>query len=134
MLKIDNFFLPSNFSEYNKDASKKLKLKNISINRNHMIELILIDDMGIIITKEINSHPTFLLTLLTEFISKSKLWTLNFSMERMMVGLEVILNTEYIKDYIDSSAALSMYINQCFYQKLEYQSKSNMESYIPSPP
>jgi len=46
MLKIDNFFLPSNFSEYNKDASKKLKLKNISINRNHMIELILLDDIG----------------------------------------------------------------------------------------
>lgn len=133
MLKIDNFFLPSNFSEYNKDASKKLKLKNISINRIHMIELILIDDMGIIITKEINSQPTFFIAVLTEYIAKSKLWTLNVSMERMMVGLEVILNTEYIEEYIDSSAALSMYMNQCFYQKLEYQSKSNMESYIPSP-
>lgn len=44
MIKIDNFFLPSNFSEYNKDASKKLKLKNISINRNHMMELILTDE------------------------------------------------------------------------------------------
>ena len=99
MLKIDNFFLPSNFSEYNKDASKKLKLKNISINRIHMIELILIDDMGIIITKEINSQPTFFIAVLTEYIAKSKLWTLNVSMERMMVGLEVILNTEYIKEY-----------------------------------
>ena len=98
-----------------------------------MIELILIDDMDIIITKEINSQPTFFIAVLTEYIAKSKLWTLNVSMERMMVGLEVILNTEYIEEYIDSSAALSMYMNQCFYQKLEYQSKSNMESYIPSP-
>ena len=108
MLKIDNNFLltPQNTIS----ASKKLKLKNISINRNHMIELILIDDMGIIITKEINYQATFLITVLTEYIAKSKLWTLNVSMERMMVGLEVILNTEYIEEYIDSSAALSMYI------------------------
>ena len=130
---IDNFLLPCNFIPYNNDSSKKLKVKNISVNRNNMIELILVDDLGMIITKEINNHATFLITVLTEFISKTKLWPLNFSMDRMMVGLEVILNTDYIKEYIDSSAALSMYINQCFYQKLEYEPKSNMDSYIPSP-
>ena len=47
------------------------------------------------------------------------------------VPLDVL--EKHIEEYIDSSAALSMYMNQCFYQKLEYQSKSNMESYIPSP-
>ena len=133
---IDNFLLPRNFIPYNNDSSKKLKVKNISVNQNNMIELILVDDLGMIITKEINNHDnhvTFLITVLTEFISKTKLWTLKFSMDRMMVGLEVILNTDYIKEYIDSSAALSMYINQCFYQKLEYEPKSNMDSYIPSP-
>ena len=54
-------------------------------------------------------------------------------MECSRVGIEINLNTEYIKDYIDSSVALSMYINQCFFQKIEYEPKSNLESYLPCP-
>ena len=131
-MKIENFFLPGNFTEYDVHASRKLKLKNIAINRNNGNELILIDKNGLV-TKDIHSSATFLLTLLTEYISKTKLWSIRFSMECSRVGIEINLNTEYIKDYIDSSVALSMYMNQCFFQKIEYEPKSNLESYLPCP-
>ena len=94
------------------------------MNQNNKNELILKDEKGCTITKEICQPATFLLTVIIEVISQTKLWSINFSMESMMVGIEIILNTEYIKEYINISAALSMYINQCFYEKIEYKPKA----------